>query len=231
MYINGPDLRTLEQVRAILSTMQPRDVLFIDEVHAIPGYVAESLYPPMVAARHGVPITVVGASTKHGSLPRPFRSRFENTERVTLYEIHDLVQIIEREISSTRPDDLTIDAIAARRLARVARGTPRRALRLAHRARNHAVAGGRDRIDLEIVERTLEAMGIDDRGLELVEQAYLAELRSRSRPIALERLARLIEVDPVVLRDEHEPWLLKLGLIEVTPFGRRAIWTPRLSHR
>ena len=219
--VNGPDLRTPAQVRGILAGLKPRDVLFIDEIHSIPGHVAESLYPAMDAARHGVPFTLVGASTRHGSLPDPFRSRFENAELVTLYELDELVRIIEREIDTIRPDDLTIDPLAAGRLARVARGRPRRALGLARRARNHAVVGGRHRIDMAIVKQTLDSLGIDERGLDPVEQAYLRELRSRSRPIALERLARLIGVDPVVLRDEHEPWLLKLGLIEVTPFGRR----------
>ncbi len=216
--VSAPFLESPADLLPVIGQLGRRDILFIDEIHALPRRVAETLYEAMDRTH----FTLIGATTEPGSLPEPFLSRFEIVEHLDFYKPCDLATLVAE--SATR-QGLAIDAAAALRLAEVARGTPRRALQLLRRCRTVAIAEGRCGIDRAIVERTLDKLGIDELGLDRIDRRYLEILRSRGsgRPISLARLAAMLGMDAEALQRLHEPYLFRLGLIATTPAGRIAV--------
>jgi Holliday junction DNA helicase RuvB len=234
---SGSLLRNPLGLVRLLGELCEGDVVFIDELHALPQPVCEVLYEALqsstislLVTRAGrartltlrlAPFTLIGATTDEGLLPQAFLSRFENQEHLSFYSPQELAEVIMR----AAPDhDLEIDGRAARELAEVSRQSPREALRLLRRVRTDAVAAGRPRIDLAIVARTLDRLGIDGRGLGPVDRAYLEILEARGpgRPLGLRRAADMLGISFTTLERLYEPYLLRLGLVSTTPQGRVA---------
>jgi Holliday junction DNA helicase RuvB len=234
----GTLLQSAPGLLRLLRGLEPHDILFIDEIHAMETSVAEVLYEAMTdrrvslvvengeAARTEVlslpPFTLIGATTDESALPEAFLSRFEHMERLDYYGADDLAELIGR---AAEKRGIAIDDPAAAALARVARGTPREALRLLSRARDQASIGGQEAIDAGIAAATLGRLGIDHRGLGPLDRAYLGVLRERGpgRPIGLARLAAILGRPPRVLERLHEPYIFRLGLATTTPCGRVAL--------
>jgi Holliday junction DNA helicase RuvB len=227
--ICGPHIRETSDLIPILRTLAARDILFIDEIHALPGPVAEVLYEAMEDFRlslpggtgggtacHLPPFTLIGATTEPGRLPGPLLSRFENRHWIGPYGQAALALVIERAAERV---GIEISAAAARRLAAAARGTPREALRLLSKARQQARAEGAGTIDDPLTARALKRLGIDEQGLDPLDRAYLEALAGHG-PVGLSRLAALLGVDAGVLLRDHEPHLFRLGLATTTPAGR-----------
>jgi Holliday junction DNA helicase RuvB len=231
----GPLLKNPLGVVRLLGGLRERDVVFIDELHALPQAIAEVLYGALDDGRLDLlvtcagqtrtvtlrlaPFTLIGATTDEGLLPEAFLSRFENQERLSFYDPRELAEVITRAAPAR---GLEIDADAARELAEVSRQAPREALRLLRRVRTAAAAAGRQRIDLAVVARTLDRLGIDGRGLGPVDRAYLGVLEARGpdRPLGLHRAAVMLGISPTTLERVYEPYLFRLGLISTTPRGR-----------
>ena len=232
----GPTLKTPAQLLRRLAELRDGDVLFIDEIHAIPQPVAEFLYEAMQDRRLSLSITqagrsrpvtlclpaftLIGATTDEGKLPEPFVARFENREQLRYYEPQQLAELITKVAQcATFP----IEADAARKLAEVSRQTPREALRLLHRARREATVAGATMIDLATVTTTLQRLQIDERGLGPVDRECVELLQTRrGNPIGLQRVAGLLGVPAATLERFHEPYLMRLGLIAVVRGGRVA---------
>ncbi len=169
----------------------------------------------------GQTFTLIGATTEPGQLPASFKSRFQNRELLKAYGPAELAELTRRAAAR---QSIEIDPRAARELAEVSRETPRNGLNLLKRMRNEAIAAGRPRIDVGLVTRTLQKMGIDGLGLDATDRGYLEILRERpGRPLGLERLAGMLGVDAATLARDHEPYLFRLGLATTTPHGRVAL--------
>jgi Holliday junction DNA helicase RuvB len=166
------------------------------------------------------PFTLIGATTDAGLLPPAFLSRFVYRKSLAFYDACALAAIIGRAAPGF---GIEIEPEAAAELAEVSRGTPRRGLTLLRQLRDEAVVGERSGIDVAHVARTLEGLGIDGRGLEPLDRQYLDILRARRCPVGLGQLARQLGVDAPTLEREHEPYLIHLGLITITPQGRLAL--------
>ncbi len=230
---NGSLLQVPSDVVSALAALDTHDVLFVDEIHAIPKPVAEVLYEAMdqwrttvqldvAGKRHRVPLrvapfTLIGATTEPGTLPDPFLSRFENVEYLRFYEPDELAALIERAAGR---QGLQIEPDAAKRLATVSRQTPRQALFLLKQVRKRAVKAGRRAIDETLVETTLERLGIDRLGLTPIDRRCLDVLAGFRNAVPLDRLAQLAGIDAEALKRRHEPYLFSLGLISITPRGR-----------
>jgi Holliday junction DNA helicase RuvB len=233
----GPLLKNPLGLVRLLAEVGERDVVFIDEIHALPQPVAEVLYGAVDECRLDLlvlcagraravtlrlaPFTLIGATTDEGLLPEAFLSRFEHQERLRFYSPDELDEVLQAAAPRV---GIEIDADAARELAEVSRQSPREALRLLRRVRTDAVALGRSRIDLAAVSRTLDRLGIDGRGLGPVDRAYLEllEVRGPGRPLGLHRAAVLLGISPTTLERVYEPNLFRLGLVSITPQGRVA---------
>ncbi len=229
---NAPHLTETADLLRLLAGLRDRDILFIDEIHALSRPHAEMLYEAMEDFRmslprngevgtacHLRPFTLIGATTDPGLLPGPLLSRFENRHWIDFYEPEALAAIIERCAGRA---GIEIDGGAAARLAAASRGVPREAQRLLNKARQHAKAAGRSRIEEDLAAGTLDRLGIDDLGLQPLDRAYLRTLAAHG-PIGLSRAAAMLGVDARILERDHEPYLFRLGLAAVTPLGRVAI--------
>ena len=214
---SGPKLGDVVELHDMLARLRPRDILFIDELHAIPRSVTERLYEAMAGK-----MTVVGATSEPGKLLKPLVSRFRYRRHLKPYSAEELAEVIR---AAALRGSLEIDPAAIDRLASVARGTPRTALGLLDSVRDAQCALGSVGIDLTLVNRTLIEDGIDDDGLDEIDRAYLAALRSRGpgHAIGLRSLAAIVGVDPEELLQHHEPYLFRLGLAITTPDGRVAV--------
>jgi Holliday junction DNA helicase RuvB len=233
----GTLLQNASGLVRLLNGLGRRDILFIDEIHAMGTPVAEVLYEALTERRVSVvvesetgahsevlplpPFTLIGATTDESALPEAFLSRFEHVERLEFYHADDLADVVRRAAAKHA---VAIDDDAAAALAEVARGTPREALRLLKRARDHALIGGLEVIDAGIAAATLRRLGIDRRGPGPVDRAYLGVLRERGpeRPIGLARIAAILGRPARVPERLHEPCLFRLGLATTTPNGRVA---------
>jgi Holliday junction DNA helicase RuvB len=229
----GPFVRNTEALVKLLIGLDERDVLFIDEVHALAPGVAEGMYEAIedrqvsllmtsgVMARAVTldlpPFTLIGATTDAGLLPEAFLSRFVYRQLLEFYEPRELAAIIGRAAPGF---EIAIEPEAAAELAEVSRGTPRRALALLQQLRNEAVVGERSTIGVAHVARTLDRIGLDGRGLGPLDRRYLEILRTHQCPVGLGQLARQLGVDAPTLEREHEPYLIHLGLVSITPRGR-----------
>ena len=232
---SGPMIERSGDLAAILSVLEPGDVLFIDEIHRLPKSIEEVLYPAMEdyvldivvgkdeSARSIrvdlAPFTLVGATTRAGDLSAPLRDRFGVINRLEYYNEEQLQSIVKRTgIVYETP----IDDQASLELARRSRGTPRIANRLFRRVRDYAQVMGDGVITHDIAQLALDRLDIDSLGLDYVDHKYLMGIIERfgGGPCGIEAIAASMGEEPQTLADVYEPYLLQLGFIKRTPRGR-----------
>lgn len=233
----GPSIEKTGDLVAILTALEPGDVLFIDEIHRLNKVVEEILYPAMEdfcvdvvigkeASTRSVridlpPFTLVGATTRAGDLSAPLRDRFGIISQLEYYSEDELTQIIDR---TSRVYNIEMDEDAKRELARRSRGTPRIANRLFRRVRDFSQFYGDATITKARTTEALERLKVDNLGLDDVDHKYLLGIihRFKGGPVGLEAIAASIGEEPQTLEDVNEPYLLQIGLIKRTPRGRIA---------
>jgi Holliday junction DNA helicase RuvB len=234
---SGPALVRGGDLAAILTDLQPGDVLFIDEIHRLAKPVEEILYPAMEDFEIDIllgkgpsarsirldlpPFTLVGATTRVGSLSGPLRDRFGFHARLELYEPEELEAVVTR---SAQILGVEIDPAGAAEIGRRARGTPRVANRLLRRVRDFADVRADGRVDQAVARAGLALFGIDEEGLDRLDRLVLEALcvRFGGRAVGLGTLAASVGESPETIEDAVEPFLLRAGLLERTPRGRMA---------
>ena len=234
---SGPSIEKSGDLAAILSTLEPGDVLFIDEIHRMPRYIEEILYPAMedftldiIIGSEGnsrnikidlPPFTLVGATTRAGDLSSPLRDRFGIVSKLKFYTDDELSAIVKR---TSRVLKMDITDEAALELAKRSRGTPRIANRLFKRVRDFAIVFQKEEIDLEVSLDALNRLKVDTLGLDEVDHQYLRSLieKFNGGPVGVETLASSIGEEVTTLLDVCEPYLLQNGFIKRTPRGRVA---------
>ncbi|HAX73703.1 MAG TPA: Holliday junction branch migration DNA helicase RuvB [Firmicutes bacterium] len=232
---SGPMIERSGDLAAILSVLEPGDVLFIDEIHRLPKSIEEVLYPAMedyvldivVGKDEGArsirvdlaPFTLVGATTRAGDLSAPLRDRFGVINRLEYYTVEELEAIVKR---TALVYEIEMVEEAAVELARRSRGTPRIANRLFRRVRDYAQVVGDGVITKEIAKLALNRLEIDELGLDYVDHKYLIGIIERfgGGPVGIEALAASIGEESQTLEDVYEPYLLQMGFIKRTPRGR-----------
>ncbi len=235
--VTGPSLERTGDLAAILTSLEPGDVLFIDEIHRLPSVVEEVLYGAMedfhvsvLINRDGAartlnldlpPFTLIGATTRAGDLSSPLRARFGITEKFDFYTVDEIRAIIQR---TAKVLHTPIVHEAVHSLADRARGTPRIANRLYRRIRDFAHFHQEEMISIAMTHQALTALKVDDLGLDDVDVRYLLGIidRFKGGPVGLEALASAIGEEIMNLEDVYEPYLLQIGLINRTPRGRVA---------
>ncbi|MCR5692988.1 MAG: Holliday junction branch migration DNA helicase RuvB [Bacilli bacterium] len=235
--VNGPSIEKSGDLAAILCDLEPGDILFIDEIHRLPRHIEEVLYGAMedfqlsiMINRDGAakslnmalpPFTLVGATTRAGDLSSPLRARFGISAKIDFYTVEEIGKIIER---TSKVLGMPIDKDAVELLAKRSRGTPRIANRIYKRVRDFASFEGLSKIDANLANRALDALKIDDLGLDDVDIKYLRAIidRFQGGPVGLESIASSIGEEITNLEDVYEPYLLMIGLINRTPRGRVA---------
>ena len=235
--VNGPSIEKSGDLAAILCDLEPGDILFIDEIHRLPRHIEEVLYGAMedfqlsiMINRDGAakslnmalpPFTLVGATTRAGDLSSPLRARFGISAKIDFYTVEEIGKIIER---TSKVLGMQIDKDAVELLAKRSRGTPRIANRIYKRVRDFASFEGLSKIDADLANRALDALKIDDLGLDDVDIKYLRAIidRFQGGPVGLESIASSIGEEITNLEDVYEPYLLMIGLINRTPRGRVA---------
>lgn len=232
---SGPALEKAGDLAALLSTLDPGDVLFIDEIHRLSKNIEEVLYSAMedffidiIVGKDSstrtirldvAPFTLVGATTRAGDLSSPLRNRFGIVSKLEFYSLEQLVEIITR---SGQVFNMEINQAAAVEIAKRSRGTPRIANRLFKRVRDFAQVNNSDLIDEKLAKYALEKLQIDEIGLDDVDIAYLKGIieRFNGGPVGLEAIAASIGEESMTLEDVYEPYLLQIGFINRTPRGR-----------
>ncbi|WP_085991798.1 Holliday junction branch migration DNA helicase RuvB [Oceanobacillus senegalensis] len=232
---SGPAIERAGDLAAILSSLEPGDVLFIDEIHRLPRTVEEVLYPAMedffldIVIGSGPsarsvridlpPFTLVGATTRAGLISAPLRDRFGVLSRLDFYETKDLCSIVERtaEIFET-----SITKEAALEVARRSRGTPRIANRLLKRIRDISQVKGEEEISFQSTKEALSMLQVDDVGLDHTDHKFLKGIMEgfQGGPVGLDTIAATIGEEPQTIEDVYEPYLLQIGFIQRTPRGR-----------
>ena len=232
---SAPMLTKQGDLAAILTALEPMDVLFIDEIHRLPTAIEEVLYSAMEDFKLDImlgegptaksvridlpPFTLVGATTRTGLLSNPLRDRFGIDLRLSFYPASDLAKIIMRSanILGTK-----IDENGAKLLADSSRGTPRIANRLLKRARDFAAAIGKDFIDAETIKTTLYQLDIDEKGLDKIDREYINAIIKHydGGPVGIDNLAAALSEPADTIEDVIEPYLMQLGFIQRTPRGR-----------
>ena len=234
---SGPAVEHKGALAGLLTKLQPRDLLFIDEIHRLTPTVEESLYPAIedlridISTREGPytttfqlplqPFTLIGATTRTGLLTAPLRSRFGVLMQLDFYPVDELAQIVTR---SARLMNVGIDVEGALSIAQRARGTPRIANRILRRVRDFAQVRGNGRIDAAIAKVTCEALEIDPAGLDELDRKLLRLLIDTydGGPVGIETLAASLSEPRDTLEDVVEPYLLQQGFLGRTPRGRIA---------
>ncbi len=234
---SGPSIEKSGDLAAVLSTLEPGDVLFIDEIHRMPRYIEEILYPAMedfsldiIIGSEGntrnikidlPPFTLVGATTRAGDLSSPLRDRFGIVSKLKFYSKEELMEIILR---TSRVLAMPIDDDAAMELALRSRGTPRIANRLFKRVRDFALVDGKDTIDLEITQKALDRLQVDKGGLDDADHQLLRAIieRFNGGPVGIDALASSIGEEVSTIEDVMEPYLLQEGYLKRTSRGRIA---------
>ena len=234
---SGPSIEKSGDLAAILSSLEPGDVLFVDEIHRMPRYIEEILYPAMedfsldiIVGSEGnsrnikidlPPFTLVGATTRAGDLSAPLRDRFGITSKLQFYTVQELTDIIKR---TARVLGVEIDAGAAVELAKRSRGTPRIANRLFKRVRDFALVKGNGVVDLSITEDALERLKVDKMGLDNTDHELLLAIIEKfgGGPVGIEALSSSIGEEVTTIEDVYEPYLLQTGLLKRTSRGRIA---------
>ena len=235
---SGPAIDKPGDLAAILTKLQAGDVLFIDEIHRLNKNIEEILYPALEdftldimigqgptgkSIRINLPkFTLIGATTRAGSLTTPLRDRFGIVERLELYDIKDLAVIVKRSAGILNID---IDEDAADEIAKRSRGTPRIANRLLKRVSDYALVLGDGNIDLDITKTALNNLDIDDIGLNATDRRLLDALivQYRGRPVGIDTLATTLGEETSTIEDVYEPYLIQIGFISRTPRGRVAM--------
>jgi Holliday junction DNA helicase RuvB len=235
---SGPALVKKGDLAGLLTALQPRDILFIDEIHRLSPAVEEALYPAMEDFRFDVVLgaglgaqtmemklerfTLVGATTRTGLLASPLRDRFPIQERLDFYQPQELKQIAERAAQKL---GVAVDPAGADALSRRARGTPRIVIRLLQRARDFAQVEGNGRLDREIVDVTLDRLEVDARGLDAMDRRILATVIDvfGGGPVGIEAVAAAVGEERDTLEDVYEPFLVREGYLARTPRGRIAL--------
>jgi holliday junction DNA helicase RuvB len=233
--VAGPALERKGDLAAILTSLEERDVLFVDEIHRLSRAVEEILYPALEDFRLDIivgqgpaartltldlpPFTLVGATTRTGLLTTPLRDRFGMTYRLDYYGVNDLATIVRR---SARILGVEIAEEAAGEIARRARGTPRVANRILRRVRDVAEVRHDGAVSLEVATEALALLEVDETGLERIDRELLAAIAHKfgGGPVGLSTLAVTLGEEPDTIEDVYEPYLLQLGLIQRTPRGR-----------
>ena len=236
-HASGPTLERGGDLAAILSSLEAGDVLFIDEIHRLPRQIEEILYPAMedyvldiVVGKDSTarsiridlpPFTLVGATTRIGSLSSPLRDRFGVITQLQYYSVQELKQIALR---TAKIFDFPIDEDAAYELAKRSRGTPRVCNRLYRRVRDFAQVLQQDRITLDVCINALNQMNVDEEGLDETDHKYLRGIieRFKGGPVGVEALAAAISEEVQTLEEVYEPYLMQKGFVQRTPRGRIA---------
>jgi Holliday junction DNA helicase RuvB len=232
---HGPAVEHKGQLAALLTRMEPRDVLFIDEIHRLSPVVEENLYTAVEDFRIDIvqgdgpyaatlqlplnPFTLIGATTRTGLLTNPMLSRFGIVERLDYYPADELKLVVQRSARLMRID---IEEDAAFEIARRARGTPRIANRLLRRARDFATVDGMDAISLSSAASALKRLDIDDAGLDSMDRRLLRTIidHYKGGPVGIDTLAAALSEPRDTLEDVYEPYLLQQGLLARTARGR-----------
>ncbi|MBQ6477085.1 MAG: Holliday junction branch migration DNA helicase RuvB [Bacilli bacterium] len=232
---SGPSIEKAGDLAAILSSLEPGDVLFIDEIHRMPRYIEEILYPAMEDYSLDIivgsdensrnikidlpPFTLVGATTRAGDLSSPLRDRFGITAKLEYYSEDELEEIVKR---TARVLDVKIDEDAAHELALRSRGTPRVANRLFKRVRDFAQVEGLKKIDKKTTLKALQKLKVDDLGLDNTDHELLLAIINRFNggPVGIEALSSSIGEEVTTIEDVYEPYLLQKGLLKRTARGR-----------
>lgn len=233
---SGPMMDRTGDLVAILSSLETRDILFIDEIHRMPTNVEEVLYAAMEHFRVDViigqgagaksislpihPFTLIGATTKSGMISAPLRSRFGITERLDFYEPTDLRDIV---LQNAHFLNLSLSAQSALLIGKCSRGTPRIAKKIVRRIRDFAQVRHENSANEMVVRNALDFLGLDDEGLTKVDIRLLRKLieHFNGGPVGLETLASLIGEDADTIETVYEPYLLRLGYLEKTSRGRQ----------
>lgn len=234
---SGPVLEKAGDLAAILTNLEPRDVLFVDEIHRLSPVVEEILYPAMEDYQLDImigegpsarsikldlpPFTLVGATTRAGLLTSPLRDRFGIVQRLEFYNMIDLAFIVKR---SSHILNVKIDDLGAQEIARRARGTPRIANRLLRRVRDYAQVKSNGEIDQKTADRALNLLEVDIHGFDLMDRKLLLALIEKfdGGPVGVDSIAAAISEERGTIEDVIEPYLIQQGFMARTPRGRVA---------
>ncbi len=234
---SGPVIERTGDLAAILTNLEPRDVLFIDEIHRLNHVVEEILYPAMEDFQLDIiigqgpsartikldvpPFTLVGATTRAGLLSPPLRDRFGVALRLEFYQVDELKEIIDR---SARILSIRIDEAGARELAKRSRGTPRIANRLLRRVRDYAEVKADGEITGEVADMALRMLDVDEKGFDRMDRKILSTIIEKydGGPVGIETLAAAVSEEKDTLEDVYEPYMIQEGFLNKTPRGRLA---------
>ena len=234
---SGPVLAKAGDLAAILTNLEARDVLFIDEIHRLNPVVEEVLYPALEDFQIDImigegpaarsikldlpPFTLVGATTRAGLLTSPLRDRFGIVQRLEFYSVPDLQHIVTRSASIL---NMEIDELGATEIAKRSRGTPRIANRLLRRVRDFAQVKGNGVVNQEVAHDALNMLNVDTHGFDVMDRKLLVSLMQKfdGGPVGVDSLAAAIGEERGTIEDVIEPYLIRHGLIERTPRGRTA---------
>ncbi|MBQ6546677.1 MAG: Holliday junction branch migration DNA helicase RuvB [Bacilli bacterium] len=237
---SGPSIEKSGDLAAVLSSLEPGDVLFIDEIHRMPRFIEEILYPAMedftldiIIGTEGStrnikidlpPFTLVGATTKAGDLTSPLRDRFGIVNKLQYYTEEELTKIVKR---TSKVLETEIDDEAAKELAIRSRGTPRIANKLFRRVRDFALVEGKSTIDLEVTQKALDRLKIDKIGLDETDKELLLTIieKFNGGPVGIDTLATSVGEEVSTIEDMYEPYLIQIGMLKRTSRGRIA--TPK----
>ena len=232
---SGPVLEKAGDIAALMTNLEPGDVLFIDEIHRLSPFVEEVLYPAMEDYQLDImigegpaarsikldlpPFTLVGATTRAGLLTSPLRDRFGIVQRLEFYEVADLAQIVAR---SARLLDIPVDDAGALEIARRSRGTPRIANRLLRRVRDYAEVKADGQVTESIAQLALDMLNVDQLGLDHLDRRLLLMLieKFEGGPVGIDSLAAALSEERGTLEDVLEPYLIQQGYLIRTPRGR-----------
>lgn len=234
---SGPSIERSGDLAAILSTLEPNDVLFIDEIHRMPRFIEEILYPAMedftldiIIGGEGSsrsikidlpPFTLVGATTRAGDLSSPLRDRFGIISKLNYYTEEELTQIAKR---TSKVLNIDIDDEASVEVAKRSRGTPRICNRLIKRIRDFALVEGKSCIDIDITNKALTKLKVDKLGLDETDYHLLRAIieKFNGGPVGIDALASSIGEEATTIEDVYEPYLLQNGFLKRTNRGRMA---------
>ena len=234
---SGPSIEKSGDLAAILSSLEPGDVLFIDEIHRMPRFIEEILYPAMedftldiVIGSEGQtrnikidlpPFTLVGATTRAGDITNPLRDRFGIVNKLQYYTEEELTLIVKR---TSNVLNFEIDDDAAIEIARRSRGTPRIANKLFRRVRDFALVENKDHIDIDITNKALDRLKIDKIGLDETDKELILTIidKFNGGPVGIETLATSLGEETSTIEDMNEPYLIQIGLLKRTNRGRIA---------
>jgi len=236
-HTSGPVIEKAGDLAAILTSLEPRDVLFIDEIHRLSSIVEEILYPAMEDYQLDImigegpaarsikldlpPFTLVGATTRAGLLTSPLRDRFGIVQRLEFYSVADLTRIVMRSANLLK---VPMEEGGAHEIARRARGTPRIANRLLRRVRDYAEVKADGNVTAHVADRALDMLDVDDHGFDTMDRKLLLTIIEKfdGGPVGLDSLAAAIGEERDTIEEVLEPYLIQQGFIQRTPRGRMA---------